>query len=281
MNKKTAEKKPHTKRRDSNSLSASSETTAEPNSRISPIDQIHFHEQFKCKNDAQKKLVQSIKINDVTMCSGPAGTGKSICSVYMALKLLKEQNDKYKTIICLKSITQLRDETLASIPGTAMEKMYFQNLSFIDAFTDLIDSKTIGDLINESIIKFDVIGSMRGRNLSNCIIILDECQNISYDNLKTILTRLSNNAKIIILGDPKQVDIRNKKDSSFAPIMLKIKNKPINGVDIVEFNKTDIVRHKLTSYFIDLFENESVIIEKPNKKIEKISLFKKLLVKLF
>ena len=225
----------------------------------------HLKIDIKHKNETQKKLTQAIKINDVTICTGPAGTGKSLVSIYMALKLLRDEPEKYNNIKFVKSITQLRDETLPALPGDAMDKMYFQNMSFFDSLHQLIGEKNTGSLINEGKLKFDVIGSFRGRNLNNTILILDETQNINHDNLKTILTRLGDNAKLIILGDPEQIDIKNKRESSLAHLVKKVKSTPINGVEIVEFIEEDIVRHRLTSYFIGLFK-EPEIDREPRKK---------------
>lgn len=246
--------------------SSISETPKELKPSKNPIDILsQIRIEIKHKNETQKKLTNSIKINDVTICTGPAGTGKSFVAISTALKLLKDHPDVYNNIILLKSITQLKDEMLPSLPGDAMEKMYFQNMSFFDSLIKLVGKKYTEELISNDKIKFDVIGSFRGRNLSNCLIVLDETQNISHDNLKTILTRISENTKIILLGDPEQIDISNKKESSLGRIVNKIKNNPIEGVEIIEFTEEDIVRHRLTSYFIGLFKKDIIVNPLPLK----------------
>lgn len=233
-----------------------SDNLLEPKSPIDILAQIKID--IKHKNETQKKLTQSIKNNDVTICTGPAGTGKSISSIATALRLLKDEPEKYNNIKFIKSITQLRDETLPALPGDAMDKMYFQNMSFFDSLHQIIGEKYTGLLINDSKIKFDVIGSLRGRNLNNTIVILDETQNVNHDNLKTILTRIGDNSKLIILGDPEQIDIKNKKESSLMFLLKRVKEKPIEGIEIVEFSEDDIIRHRLTSYFINIFKQELV-----------------------
>ena len=215
-----------------------------------------FKIDVKYKNENQKKLSQSIKDNDVTVCGGPAGCGKSLITIAMALKLLQENDNGYEKLILLKSMTQLNGETLPSLPGDASEKMLYQNMSFFDSLIKLLGERIVGELINSGKISFDVIGSYRGRSIPNSLIIVDECQNISHDNLKTILTRISDNTKIILLGDPEQIDIKNKKESSLATIIKKVKLKPIEGVDVVEFSENDVVRHRLTTYFINLFKED-------------------------
>ena len=100
------------------------------------------------------------------------------------------------------------------------------------------------------------MGSYRGRSISNSLIVLDETQNLSHDNLKTVLTRISDNSKIIVLGDPEQIDIKNKKESSLGAIMKKVKLNPTEGVEVIEFSENDVVRHRLTTYFINLFKED-------------------------
>jgi len=249
---------------------------------VSLLNQIKL--EFKCKNERQKQLINSIKDNDVTICAGPAGTGKSISSMYMAIKLLKDNGDIYKNIILLKSITQLKDEQLPSLPGDAMEKMYFQNLSFMDSLIQLIGKKNTDDLVLSGVISFDVIGSLRGRSLKNTLIVVDECQNITNSNMKTILTRLSENSKLILLGDPEQIDIKNINESSLSPLINKVKRNPTDGVAVIEFDEEDIVRHRLTKYFIGLYKEDQVKIIKPIKhnivvkKKDSFSLFSKMIL---
>lgn len=131
--------------------------------------------EIKHKNETQKKLSQSIKNNDVTICSGPAGTGKSLVSMATALKLLQETDNSFEKLILLKSITQLNGETLPPLPGDASEKMLYQNMSFFDSLVKILGERMTGELVNNGKIVFDVIGSYRGRSISNSIIILDEC----------------------------------------------------------------------------------------------------------
>jgi phosphate starvation-inducible PhoH-like protein len=210
---------------------------------------------IKHKNETQKKLSLSIKENDVTVCTGSAGTGKTYISVFEALLLLKNNSDIYREIKLVKSITQLKNEDIGTLPGDAVEKMKFHMMSYLDAFYKLIGEELTTKLIDAGYIKFEVFGAIRGRSFSNAIILVDEFQNISHDNAKTFLTRFGDNTKIIILGDSGQIDIRNKNESSLERLSKRVQNKPINGVGVVEFSDADIVRHRLTSYFIDIFDD--------------------------
>ena len=210
---------------------------------------------IKCKNETQKKLINTIKDNDVTVCTGVAGTGKTLISVYKALLLFKTYPNIYKEIKLVKSITQLKNEELGTLPGDEKDKLKFHMMSFLDAFHKLIGEDLTNKLIEAGLIKMEVFGAIRGRSFTNSIIIIDEFQNISKDNGKTFLTRFSEDTKVIVLGDSGQIDLKNKKDSALEPLVDKIIKNPTEGVSVVIFDKSEVVRHRLTSYFINIFES--------------------------
>ena len=231
--------------------------------------------EIKHKNETQKKLTNSIKNNDVTICSGPAGTGKTFLAVYESLMLLKTHPDIYKEIKLVKSITQLKNEEIGSLPGDANDKLRFHMMSYMDAFYQIIGEEKTNLLIELNVIKFDVFGTIRGRSFNNAIIIVDEFQNITHDNAKTFLTRFSDNTKVIVLGDFSQIDLKVKSDSSFERLLNKVKSKQTQGVEVIEFVKKDIVRHRLTNYFIELFEESEPLQQKPIKPIKEQQKVKK------
>lgn len=217
---------------------------------------------IKHKNETQKKLTLAIKENDVTICVGPAGTGKTLLSVAEALLLLKSNPDKYHEIKLVKSITELKGESIGILPGDSNEKMLHIMMSYLDAFYKLIGEELTTKLINAGYIKMEVFSAIRGRSFTNCIILVDEFQNITHDNAKTLLTRFSDNTKLVILGDIGQIDIKDKKDSSLERLVNKVKNKPIDGVSVIIFSEKEIVRHRLTNYFIEIFTDKPNVIEK-------------------
>lgn len=220
--------------------------------------------ELKHKNEKQKKFTQAIKTNDVIICTGPSGSGKTYLSVGMAIKLLKEE--QYKKIVLIKSVTTLKTEEIGFIKGSIQDKMEPFMYSFINNFEKLIGKENTSNLRENGYIETLPIAYLRGINIDNSIILVDEVQNISHDNLKTILTRLGENSKIILLGDTEQVDIKYKKESSLIKLVEKIKKVPSESVSLTEFNEEDIVRHKLTSYFINLFkEEEDYISNIPSK----------------
>lgn len=216
-----------------------------------PFNGIKIHVIPKTEN--QKKLVDAINNNDVTLVIGPAGSGKTFIACAQALKLLKEHPDKYKKILLVKSITQLKDENIGALPGELDSKLQFILASYMDSFYKLIGEGLTKNLIELGIIKFELLGSIRGRSFSNVILISDEHQNISIDNSRTLLTRISDDSKYIIMGDTEQVDLKNKKDSSLEFMAQKMEKNVVEGVGVIRMLDTDIVRHKLTSYFLNLF----------------------------
>jgi phosphate starvation-inducible PhoH-like protein len=211
---------------------------------------------LKHKNETQKKLTNSIKNGDVTVCIGPAGTGKTLLSVAEALLLLKTHQDKYHDIKLVKSIVQLKDEDLGTLPGDEKDKLKFIMMSFLDAFYQLIGEELTDKLIEVGYIKMEVFGSVRGRSIPNCILLFDEFQNVNDGNAKTLLTRFSENTKVVILGDTNQVDLKKKEDSSLGELVRMVKLLPEEqGVSVIEFSEEEIVRHRLTKFFVKLFEH--------------------------
>ena len=241
---------------------------------------------LKHKNEVQKKLTLAIKNGDVTICTGPAGTGKTLLSVAEALILLKAYPDKYHEIKLVKSIVQLKDEDLGTLPGNEKDKLKFIMMSFFDAFYKLIGEELTNKLLEAGYIKMEVFGSIRGRSIANCIILFDEFQNVTDNNGKTLLTRFSDNTKVIALGDSNQVDLKHPETSCLSELVRMAKLHPEEGVSVVEFTEDEVVRHRLTKYFIKIFEHKDYKkkreLPQPTqprliKKEEKNSFFQKFL----
>ena len=218
---------------------------------------------IKHKNEIQKKLTQSIKNGDVTICTGPAGTGKTLLSVAEALLLLKNHSDVYHEIKLVKSIINLEGEDLGTLPGDEKDKLKFIMMSFFDAFYKLIGEELTNRLLEAGYIKMEVFGAIRGRSISNAIILFDEFQNVSDRNGKTLLTRFSENTKVIALGDSNQVDLKNPELSCLKELVRMTKLYPEQGVSVVEFTDDEVVRHRLTRYFINIFEHKDYKKKEP------------------
>ena len=212
----------------------------------------------KFKNETQKKLTQAIKTNDVIVCAGPAGTGKTYLSCNQALMELNI-NDAIRKIVLVKSVTTLKSEEIGFLKGTMEEKMEPFMYSFTGNFEKIIGKDLFAKLKNENYIEILPIAYLRGVNIDNAVVIIDEVQNISIDNIRTILTRLGENSKMVFLGDVKQIDAKNKFDSALSFLVNNFKN--IRNIGIVEFSKLEIIRHPLVKVIEDVFDK----IEEDNK----------------
>ena len=208
----------------------------------------------KCKTENQKKLINSIKENEITICSGLPGTGKTFLSCAQALKLLKSRNPaKYKRIVLIKSVTTLKNEEIGFLKGSLEEKMEPYIDSFMDNFRKLIGKSRTNSLRGFGLIEVLPIAFARGRSIDNSIIIIDEAQNISMDNIRTLMTRIGNDSKMIILGDIKQKDIRNKNDSALEVVIEKFKE--IDKFGCVELrDPNDVIRNPIIRIIESIFD---------------------------
>jgi len=208
---------------------------------------------YKCKNENQGKVRDSIRNNEITIVSGLPGTGKTFLACAEALKLIKSK-PKFKKILLVKSVTQLKGEELGHLPGDIQEKFDPYMGSFVDNFEKIIGESLTSKLRELGLINIQPLAFVRGRSIDNTIIIVDEAQNISIDNMRTLMTRIGDNSKMIILGDVKQKDIRNKKDSSLEIVLDKFNE--IEGFGCVELrNPEDVVRNPIIKIIEEVFEN--------------------------
>ena len=218
----------------------------------------NMHIDLKCKNESQKNLVKLINENTITICSGRAGTGKTFIACAQALKLLK--TDKYKKILLVKSVTELEGESVGYIKGTLEEKMYNHTLSFLDNFYKIIGEDNTKKLVEMGFIEVLPLAYIRGRSIDDSIIIVDEAQNITLGNMRSTLTRVGENSKMIITGDSKQVDLKNKKQSSLDIVVNIFSDK--EGVGTMYFTTSDIVRSSIVRMIedeFDIYEEKNII----------------------
>jgi phosphate starvation-inducible protein PhoH and related proteins len=206
----------------------------------------------KCKTENQKKLVESIKNNEITICSGLPGSGKTFLSCAEALRLVTVE-EKYKRIVLVKSITPLKNEEIGHLPGDLKEKMAPIMESFTDNIRKLIGKSRMEKLIELGVIEIVPIAFARGRTIDSSIILIDEAQNITLENIRTLMTRIGDNSKMVIMGDIKQKDLKNKKDSSLEVVLERFKDKPSFGC--VELrNPEDVVRNPIIKIIEETFE---------------------------
>lgn len=205
---------------------------------------------IKCKNENQKKLINLIKEKEVVICSGPAGCGKTYLSCAEAIKLLK-MNIGYEKIVLIKSVITLKTEDIGYIKGSIDEKMEPVIYSFINNFEKLIGKEKTQKLKEFGMIEILPIGYLRGINIDNALVIIDEVQNINIDNIRTILTRIGTNSKMILLGDSNQIDSKNKKDTALKFLLDKFQE--VDEIGTLELGLEDVVRNPLIKKIETIF----------------------------
>ncbi len=199
----------------------------------------------------QQKLVKVYEKNDLVFAIGPAGSGKTYTAIALAVKSLK--NKEVKKIILSRPAVEA-GEKLGFLPGDMKDKIdpYLQPL--YDALEDMIPVAKLKDYMDNNIIQIAPLAFMRGRTLSDAVIILDEAQNTSVHQIKMFLTRLGMNAKMIITGDMTQIDLPPSQLSGLKHARKVLKG--IDGIGDVEFDKGDIVRHKLVQRIVEAYDKE-------------------------
>lgn len=208
----------------------------------------------KWKNTKQKAFSDTIKDNEYSICHGTAGTGKSYVAIATALELLFDPETPYENIYLIKSVTPLKGEEVGFLKGGLEEKLGAYMASFYNIGSKIIGEKAWKDLVEQKIIREQGLFQMRGFSLDNAILIVDEAQNISIDNMRTVMTRLGENGKLIIFGDTKQVDMKVKRESSLQFIARGFEN--VKGFGVFKFLPEDVVRNPLIKVIEDIFDNE-------------------------
>ncbi len=203
---------------------------------------------LKPKTEGQKRYFHSVMKNDLVFVIGPAGTGKTYLAVAFALSNLK--NNAVKKIIFARPAVEA-GESLGFLPGDIREKVEPYLRPLYDSLFDMIPNEKLKSYIEKQIIEIIPLAYMRGRNLDNSFLILDEAQNATSMQMKMFLTRIGINSKAIINGDITQVDLHDKNNSGLIQIQDILKN--INGIDFIYLNNDDIIRHKLVKDIINAY----------------------------
>ena len=215
------------------------------------------------RSENQLKLVEAFAKNDMLFAIGPAGSGKTYTAIALAVRALK--NKEIKKIILSRPAVEA-GEKLGFLPGDMKDKIdpYLQPL--YDALQDMIPAVKLKEYMETNVIQIAPLAFMRGRTLSDAVIILDEAQNTTTHQIKMFLTRLGMNAKMIVTGDMTQIDLPASQTSGLIQAIAILKN--VEGIARVEFNKKDIVRHKLVQRIVEAYE-------KHDEKVRKASMSKK------
>ena len=204
------------------------------------------------RSEKQSEYIKTLKENDIVMSLGPAGTGKSFLAVSVGVTLLMEK--KIDRLILSRPAVEA-GEKLGFLPGDMKEKVDPYLRPLYDALYELFGADKIDKKIETGEIEIAPLAFMRGRTLKNCFAILDEAQNATETQIKMFLTRIGENSKLVVNGDPSQVDLINKSHSG----LIKSKNilKDLKEIKIIEFDHTDVVRHPLVSKIIRAYQKKS------------------------
>ena len=205
------------------------------------------------RSEKQSEYIKALKENDIIMSLGPAGTGKSFLAVSVAITLLMEK--KIDRVILSRPAVEA-GEKLGFLPGDMKEKVDPYLRPLYDALYELFGVDKIDKKIETGEIEIAPLAFMRGRTLKNCFAILDEAQNATETQIKMFLTRIGENSKLVVNGDPSQVDLINKNESGLIKSRNILKN--LEEIKIVEFDHNDVVRHPLVSKIIRAYQNKSV-----------------------
>ncbi len=203
------------------------------------------------RSEKQKKYVRALKENEIIISAGPAGTGKTFLAVAVALTMLLEK--KIERIILSRPAVEA-GERLGFLPGDMREKVDPYLRPLYDSLYDLLDYEKIQKKIEVGDIEIAPLAFMRGRTLKNSFAILDEAQNATDTQIKMFLTRIGENSKIVINGDPSQIDLPNKSLSGLN------RSKKLLGhlkeISVVDFDHTDVVRHPLVSKIVKAYSDQ-------------------------
>jgi len=219
---------------------------------------------IKSRSENQQKLIDAFNKNDMIFAVGPAGTGKTYLSIALAVKALKEKTAK-KIILSRPAVEA--GEKLGFLPGDMKDKIdpYLQPL--YDALEDMIPAVKLQDMMEKHIIQIAPLAFMRGRTLSDAVVILDEAQNTTPQQIRMFLTRMGWSTKMIITGDMTQIDLPKAQKSGLKEA-LNILGK-VEGISVVNLSQKDIVRHKLVTRIVDAYDSFDKKQEQESKEKSK------------
>ena len=204
---------------------------------------------IKARTENQQRLVEAYDTHDMIFAVGPAGTGKTYLSIALAVRALKEKTAK-KIILSRPAVEA--GEKLGFLPGDMKDKIdpYLQPL--YDALEDMLPQVKLQDMMEKHVIQIAPLAFMRGRTLSDAVVILDEAQNTTPAQIRMFLTRMGWNTKMIITGDMTQIDLPHSQKSGLIEALHILNN--VEGIGVVNLDRKDIVRHKLVTRIVNAYE---------------------------
>ena len=204
---------------------------------------------ISARSENQQRLVRLYQENDMIFATGPAGTGKTYMSIALAVRSLK--NKEIRKIILSRPAVEA-GEKLGFLPGDMRDKIdpYLQPL--YDALEDMIPAQKLREMMEQNVVQIAPLAFMRGRTLSDAVVILDEAQNTTSAQIKMFMTRMGTNTKMIITGDTSQVDLPRGVRSGLSEALEILDG--VEGIGIIHMNKKDIVRHRLVTRIVEAYD---------------------------
>lgn len=201
-----------------------------------------YRVEFKARTEGQQELIESLHHNDITLVSGPAGTGKTFIAAMKAIELF-DRGEVDKILLARPAVTA--GENLGFLPGDMGEKLDPFLRPIYDALNERWMDDQIKDMVERDEIEITSIGHLRGRSFKNTFMFLDECQNLTYEQTKMSLTRFGKGCKMIMTGDPDQVDLKPVSSSGFVPWMNILEHT--RGIGKVILTEKDVQRHPIVA----------------------------------
>jgi len=198
----------------------------------------------------QRKYVEAIEQNDMTFGVGPAGTGKTYLAVAMAVAAMNAK--KVSRIVLVRPAVEA-GEKLGFLPGSLQEKVDPYLRPLYDALYDLLDPEKVDKMLERNVIEVAPLAFMRGRTLNDAFIIMDEAQNTTIEQMKMFLTRMGNNAKVVVTGDITQIDLPNPRKSGLVDAINVLEG--VEGIRFCHFEYSDVVRHALVQRIVRAYES--------------------------
>ena len=234
-----------------NSVIAGLQSDSEAEFFSSCIEIPHSTRRIFPKSVRQAELIQRLRSHDVVFCIGPAGTGKTFLAIAEALKQVLSR--RVRKIVLTRPVVEA-GENLGFLPGDLEQKINPYLRPLYDAMESLVPPETLRRMEESSMIEIAPLAYMRGRSLENSVIILDEAQNTTKEQMKMFLTRLGEGSRIIITGDPTQVDLPSRVESGLSHAARVLRNVP--EIAIIQLDTTDVVRNSLVKKIEQAYEQE-------------------------
>jgi phosphate starvation-inducible PhoH-like protein len=224
-----------------------------------PIDVLASGREVRPRTAGQARYVESMRKNDLVICIGPAGSGKTYLAVALAVEFLKKEH--LQKIVLVRPAVEA-GESLGYLPGDIHAKINPYLRPLLDALSEMLGYDQVRKLIDDDLIEVVPLAYMRGRTLNDSFIILDEGQNSTVAQMKMFLTRMGKGSKIVVAGDATQVDLQHGTRSGLIDAVERLRG--IKGVSHVELTGADIVRHRLVQDIVNAYETTSSRLETKN-----------------